>query len=932
MKFHTQRWGWVVLLAAGCAEVGSQEGTTASEQAASTQSGTAGPANAPAAALTGAPAAAALPAAAPGATRVYRSHPNPADRQHPTGLREMTLEQRQALEAATPKLTEIRPTPLALDRIKQHGAVQKNKAAADLSALEGQVAGPGADLVTSAPGDKRTLRAAAATTLPRSVDNSTLAAFPEIRDQGGIGSCVGFAVGYYLYTHELGLIAGWNNKNTSNGTKVSPKWAYNLSNSGENNGTWASTVHGVLAESGALMWSDFPYNGDVSNPLNFREWPRTSTLWKRALGYKSLGYSYLPIPTDADSIAQIKSVLLNGHVVNFATHIYSWQFDVIDNDPGTSADDALVGQNIVTWQNGSDGAHEATIVGYNDDIWVDLNVNGRVDTGEKGAFKIANSWGSGWANNGYAWVAYDAAQFVSQVPLGPASDARAQLFNEVTALIGARVNYQPNLVLEVTLSTAERGNFPIAFGVTEPDRTDAVLDQWYPVAIAGGGAYAFDGTTTTSPQTGSFAFDLSSWAPSYGDLRYEVVAHNWGHFTSTVSGTALVDRLRSNLRTPSTEPTAVMGEGQSKTQGLRYKFQDPSKVPQLTVSPVSSIAFGNVAVGAKLDKTVNVTNTGNADMLVTSLRYSNPLFLTPDDYGYGFRLAPGETRAVNVEFAPASSQSETSTLNLRNTSSNLASPSLSLSGSGTSNDDSAPIQVFITQQNALNDNSVTLRAEVKNRGTTAITLSNYRVVYYLNDPEQDPTTWVWDTAYTTAGTITAKAKKLFAVKKVGVRKADTALTFTFTNKSVAAGSSVIFQGTLHRADYSWYPNETDDWSRYLRRDGMAEGTTVQLISNNSTVFGIGGELQPGARQFKLTPTTVTSSVTSTFIMDASDGYERVYRFYNPSGTLVKSIWTYMSAPGQQTETLELSDLPAGTYTVLLELGGSAVDLTTITKT
>lgn len=854
----------------------------------------------------------------------------------------MTPEQRKRVEATTPKLAEVRPTPLALERIKQHVATQKvggqaaraattSSATTDLGAIESRVADSGSDLVTTAPGQKTAVKAAAAATLPASVDNSALPAFPEIRDQGSIGSCVGFAVGYYLYTHELGLIAGWNNKTTSNTTKVSPKWAYNLAGHGENNGTSASNVHGVLAESGALMWSDFPYNGDASNPVNFREWPRTSTLWKRALSYKSLGYTNLSPPLDADSLAQIKSVLLNGHVVNFATHIYSWQYDVIDNDPSTSADDAFVGQGIATWQNGSDGAHEATIVGYNDNIWVDLNANGRVDSGEKGAFKIANSWGKGWQNNGYVWVAYDAAYFASQVPLGPASGGRAQLFEDVTALIGARLNYQPNLVAEFTLSSAERGNFSISLGVTEPDRTGAILDQWFPTAISSGGNYAFDGTTTTVPQSASFAFDLSSWAPSYGDMRYEVVAGNWGHFTSTVSGFALVDRLRSNLRTASTEPTAVMGEGQIKTQGVRYKFQDPSKVPQLTVSPASSLAFGNVAVGAKLDKTVNLTNTGNADLMITSLRYSNPLFLTPDDWGYGFRLAPGETRPVNVEFAPASSQSETSTLNIRNTSSNLASPSISLTGTGTSNANSAPIQVFITQQNAVNDNSVTLRAEVKNRGTSAIKLSDYRVVYYLNDPEQDPSAWVWDTYYSTVGTITAKAKKMLATKTVGRRKADTALTFTFANTNLAAGASAIFQGTVHRADYSWYPDETDDWSRYLRRDGLAEGTTVQLISNNSTVFGIGGEVQPGARQFKLTPTTITSSAISTFIQNSSDGYERVYRFYTPSGVLVKSIWTYMSTPGQQTETLQLSDLPRGTYTVLLELGGSAEDLTTITK-
>lgn len=925
MRFHVERWGWIVVFAAGCAEVGSLEEETTSNGSALTQQGSAsGTANAPA-------------AAAAGTTRVYRSHANPADRQHPTGLLETTPEQRKFVQANTPKLKEIRPTKLALDRIKQQVAEQKSggqtarSAAAASSTLEGQVVDTGTDLVTDAPGAKTAVKIGAAATLPRSVDNSALPAFPEIRDQGGIGSCVGFAVGYYLYTHELGLIGGWNNKTTSNTNKVSPKWAYNLSGHGENNGTSASTVHGVLAESGALMWSDFPYSGDVSNPINFREWPRTSALWKKALGYKSLGYTNLNLPTDADGLAQIKSVLLNGHVVNFATHIYSWQFDVTDNDPSTSADDALVGQHIATWQNGSDGAHEATIVGYNDDIWVDLNANNQVDSGEKGAFKIANSWGNGWQNNGYVWVAYDAAQFASQVPYGPASDVRAQLFEDVTALIGARINYQPNLVAEVTLSTADRGNFSISLGVTELDRTDVALDQWFPTAISSGGPYAFDGTSGTVPKTGSFAFDLSSWAPSYGDLRYEVVANNWGHFTSTVSGVALVDRLRSNLRTASTEPTAVMGEGQSKTQGLRYKFQDPSKVPQLTVSPAWSIAFGNLALGAKLDKTVNLTNSGNADLMVTSLRYSNPLFLTPDYSGYGFRLSPGETRTLNVEFAPASSQSETSTLNIRNTSSNLASPSLSLSGSGTSSNESAPIQVFITQQNAVNDNSVALRAEVKNRSASPIKLSNYRVVYYLNDPEQNPASWVWDTAYSSVGTITAKASKMLAAKKVGARRADTALTFTFSGAIVAAGQSAIFQGTLHRADYSWYPDETDDWSRYLRRDGMAEGTTVQLISNNSVVFGVGGELQPGARQFRLSPTTVTSTVTSTFVMDASDGFERTYRFYNPSGALVKSVWTYMSAPGQQTETLELSDLPAGTYTVILEVGGSAADLTTIIK-
>ena len=44
-----------------------------------------------------------------------------------------------------------------------------------------------------------------------------------------------------------------------------------------------------------------------------------------------------------------------------------------------------------------------TVLGYNDDIWVDINNNGIVDTGER-AFRIANSWGTGWGEASlYGW-------------------------------------------------------------------------------------------------------------------------------------------------------------------------------------------------------------------------------------------------------------------------------------------------------------------------------------------------------------------------------------------------------------------------------------------------------------------------------------------------------------------------------------------------
>ena len=59
------------------------------------------------------------------------------------------------------------------------------------------------------------------------------------------------------------------------------------------------------------------------------------------------------------------------------------------------------------------GAHRITIVGYNDNIWVDINGDNVVDKGEKGAFKIANSYGETKDNKGFAWMSYDAVNAVS---------------------------------------------------------------------------------------------------------------------------------------------------------------------------------------------------------------------------------------------------------------------------------------------------------------------------------------------------------------------------------------------------------------------------------------------------------------------------------------------------------------------------------------
>lgn len=58
---------------------------------------------------------------------------------------------------------------------------------------------------------------------------------------------------------------------------------------------------------------------------------------------------------------------------------------------------------------GYDGYHASVIVGYDDNVAIDVNGNGIYEKEEKGAFKIVNSWGEK-SNGGYGyfWVLYDA--------------------------------------------------------------------------------------------------------------------------------------------------------------------------------------------------------------------------------------------------------------------------------------------------------------------------------------------------------------------------------------------------------------------------------------------------------------------------------------------------------------------------------------------
>lgn len=101
--------------------------------------------------------------------------------------------------------------------------------------------------------------------------------------------------------------------------------------------------------------------------------------------------------------------------------------------------------------------------------------------------------------------------------------------------------------------------------------------------------------------------------------------------------------------------------------------------PQAAVSP-SSVAFGEVTVGASETATVTVTNDGDAALDISGVTVQGSGTFSVSDGGGAATLSPGASRAITVAFAPTETGDQAATLTIRND--NDADREVSLSGTG----------------------------------------------------------------------------------------------------------------------------------------------------------------------------------------------------------------------------------------------------------
>jgi hypothetical protein len=228
----------------------------------------------------------------------------------------------------------------------------------------GLLASPADFLKTKLLGDKPS------SSLPPRLDLSSR--MPPPGDQKQQASCVAWAVGYGARSYYLGLQGtDLHNKNQL----PSPSYIYNQIKPsvpfGCETGSRIPDALSLLKSQGVATLGEFSYNPQVCNKK-----PDQSI---KAAALRNVISDWKTIRSG--DIAAVKAELYKGNPVMFAM----W---IDETFLGHFGDKTYVNRHIPLPLNG----HAMIIVGYDD---------------MRNAFKIFNSWGTGWGKGGMAWIDYE---------------------------------------------------------------------------------------------------------------------------------------------------------------------------------------------------------------------------------------------------------------------------------------------------------------------------------------------------------------------------------------------------------------------------------------------------------------------------------------------------------------------------------------------
>jgi hypothetical protein len=199
--------------------------------------------------------------------------------------------------------------------------------------------------------------------LPQAVDLSSK--MPQVGYQGMIGSCIGWSLSYAIRSYYTTL-------SSDEPILLSPRFLYDNTVTGGDcqRGVNFNKALNFLKDIGTVPYKDYFPSKSSCFPLS-----KSNELANKAKNFKISGWQSIP----RYDFERIKGSLYKGFPVAVG-------MDVGDHF------DKYKGGIFKTFETQNLSGHAMAIVGYDD---------------TKGAFKVMNSWGTAWGENGFGWISYD---------------------------------------------------------------------------------------------------------------------------------------------------------------------------------------------------------------------------------------------------------------------------------------------------------------------------------------------------------------------------------------------------------------------------------------------------------------------------------------------------------------------------------------------
>jgi hypothetical protein len=473
--------------------------------------------------------------------------------------------------------------------------------------------------------------------LPSFVYNEALPYFSHIIYQPG-ASCVQVAEIWYTFDYEInrknGDTAGNGNNDKTN--LYHPLFTYNFLNGGDKNSeTQFGSGFDIIKQNGCPSWE--VYNDPVletNSDDKYRYWMTGQEKYKAGMSNRIDNVVKFSFDNPNDTVPDI-----------FFEKIKHWLAD--HGNASSTGGLAIIGVYTDGWNPcnlismaspqepgswyiknlGTTGSHALTIVGYNDDIWIedinhdgqftdtlDVTGDGKIDMRdyEKGAFKVANSWGipPNWlcSNDGFTFIPYrffyeNNPGFIIHYAYG------CEVFENNSVP-------QPSITVQANLTHPNREKINCTIGYADVANaltpTDTSVFNSFNFQ---GGAYQMRGAYTGPIEIGlnhSYFFD----PVQVGKVFFEVNEHgdNNNNFDVYINSYSLLDyRWGEEFELPCTQENVPIINNGETTLSIEYHLL-PHESPVTTPLTVSTNRVSRFTTTVANGAVMSVNSGASIDM------------------------------------------------------------------------------------------------------------------------------------------------------------------------------------------------------------------------------------------------------------------------------------------------------------------------------